>query len=738
LAREYTLRRSLAALLLLFSVARAEPPLSSQGELLQGCPAPPLAELPELPPYDPADPRIEVLTGRAEVDLKAGAAFSEEIRIRRGDGVLTAPGARYDNTTGELSLEGGLEYRDPQSLISGRDARFDVNSNQLRVEGAEFEILTVPSRGSADSITVERMNELKLTDVAYTTCARGDDAWILRASSITIDREEGIATARGARLDFKGVPILYTPWISYPVTNQRKSGFLLPGIGRSETRGFEFQIPYYLNLAPNYDATLTPRYMNERGLELISEIRYLWPGHDGQIDAEYLPNDESTDEDRYLFGWDHESLLGAGWRATVDARAVSDTRYFEDLYGSISASSQTHLERVLDFEFFGDAVSVLARFQDYETLDESLVGDDKPYRRVPQLAARAYVPDGVLGLDWRLDSELSSFDRSTGVTGERLHLNPAIALPLAWRGFRVEPAASLVYTAYSLEDTAPGEDERPSVTAPVLSVDLGSVFERGARGSEGWLQTLEPRVQYVHIPFRDQTDLPVFDTIEPDFNLVQLFRKNRFLGYDRLGDTDQVNIGLTSRFVDAEDGVQYITATVGQTRYFSDQDVTLPGDAPVDDNSSDWLAELGLNLWNNWKVDLGYQWDADVGQSQRFRSRLQYRRDGQHIANLAYRYRRDVLEEIDLSAAWPIADRWSAVARYDYSIFDSEPLERFVGVEYQTCCWGVRLVYRRYLASRTGESDTAIALQLVLKGLTNVGDPADRLLERGILGYEVD
>lgn len=732
------MRRLLAALLLCVSVAHGQATVPAANQPLQGCPVPQLPELPDLPPADPADGRVEIFTGRAEVDLNAGALFSKEILVRRGDGLLMAPGASYDRDSGQISMADGLRYQDMQTAISGRAARFNILDNELRIDGAEFYLFAVPSRGSADSIAVQQANDLRMKDVRYTSCAPGNEDWLLRAGRISVDGEKGIATARDARILFKGVPILYTPWISYPVTNKRKTGFLLPDLGRSETRGLEFQIPFYLNLAPNYDATLTPRYMEKRGVELISEFRYLWPNHAGTLEAEYLPNDKARDEDRYLFGIEHQSMLGAGWRATLDGRSVSDTRYFEDLYGSLAAASQTHLERVLDFEYLGDWLSVLARFQDFETLDEALTGTDKPYRRVPQLALSAHAPGGLLGLDWRLDSELSVFDRSTGVTGTRLHLSPAIGVPIDYRGLRFEPAAALQYTAYSLNDTAPGEDERPSRTAPVFSADLLTVFERGTRGTDGWLQTLEPRLQYVYIPFRNQDDLPVFDTIEPDFNMVQLFRQNRFLGYDRLADTSQVNIGVTSRLLDADDGAQFITATVGQSRYFTDQDVTLPEGSARRSNRSDWLAELGLNFWDHWKLDLGYQWDTDAGQSQRFGSRLQYRRDGKRVANLSYRYRRDLLEEIDVSAAWPLSDRWSAVARYNYSLLDDEALERFVGIEYQNCCWGLRVVYRRYLASRDGESDTAIALQLMLKGLTNVGDPADRLLERGILGYEAD
>jgi LPS-assembly protein len=311
-----------------------------------------------------------------------------------------------------------------------------------------------------------------------------------------------------------------------------------------------------------------------------------------------------------------------------------------------------------------------------------------------------------------------------------------VALPLRHRGFWIEPAAALDYTGYSLGNNDPLADDAPSRSAPVLSADVGTVLERGAPGSSGWLQTLEPRAQYVYIPHRDQDDIPVFDTIEPDFNLVQLFRKNRYLGYDRLGDTSQLNVGLTSRLLDAGDGTQYLTATVGQSRFFSTQDVTLPGQSPVDSNSSDWLAELGMNFWDHWKMDVGWQWDTDAGQSRRSEASVRYRRDGQHAARFSYRYQRDNLEEVDVSVAWPLFDRWSAVGRYDYSILDDEALETYVGLEYQNCCWGLRLVYRRYLASRDGEYETSMGLQLLLKGLTNVDPPADRLLERGILGYE--
>ncbi len=736
------MHRLTLALLCCVSLARAAEPPPRGDTPLQGCPIMDTSlgtsDLPPLPPPDPNDPRIEVFTDQAQFDIKAGTLFSDQIRIRRGDGVLSAPNARYDRATGTFSLENGLEYRSSQSAVVGEDAVFDANTNQLRVESARFELFTVPARGSASSLTVSRDDVLRLEDVTYTTCAEGAEDWRLHAGRIKIDRESGVATARDARLEFKGVPILYTPWISYPVTNQRKTGFLLPAVGSSASRGFEVQAPYYINIAPNYDATLTPRYMAQRGLELMTEFRYLGDWNKGTMELEYLPNDNVTDDNRYLFGWEHESMLGHGWRATLDGRAVSDSQYFEDLYGGVAATSQTHLERVLDFEYFDDVWSILARFQDYQTLDDALTAEERPYERVPQVVATAWVPEGLLGLDWRLDSEFSVFRRSTGPEGSRLHLEPGVDLPLRYRGFWLEPAIAVEHTSYYITNPDPGQDAGPNRTTPIVSVDLGTVLERGERGASGWLQTLEPRVQYVHIPFREQDDLPVYDTIEPDFNLVQLFRTNRFLGYDRLGDTDQLNIGISGRVLEADNGTQVLTATLGQSRYFGTQNVTLPGGSPVDSGSSDWLAELGMSFRDHWKMDLGWQWDASAGQSERSQVRLQYRRDSQRGFALAYRYRRDSLEEVDAAIAWPITERWSAVARYDYSILDNQSLETFGGLEYQNCCWGLRLVYRRYLASRTGESDDSIAVQLILKGLTNTGNPADKLLDRGILRYDTD
>jgi len=679
---------------------------------------------------------IDIITGDVEVDLNGPAVFRERLVLRQGSRQLGADSGRFDRGTGEFAAEGNVEFRDPATWVRGDTARYNSNSGLFSMEGAKYDLFSVPARGAADRIAVEEARKLSLTNVTYTTCAAGKDDWLLRAGSLSIDRDTGTGTARNARLEFKGVPILYAPYLTYPIDNQRKSGLLLPDVGNSDQRGIEFELPYYFNLAPNYDATLTPHYMSRRGLQAKGEFRYLSGGTAGEITGEFLPNDDVADDNRALISWFNQSQLPAGWRSTLDATDVSDSGYFEDLTSGLASTSQTHVRRRLDFELFNEAWYSLLRFEDYETLDEAIVPEDEPYRRVPQLAINGSWPAAPLGLELGVESEFAYFDRQTGVTGLRSHLMPEVARPIQIGPLLVEPYAALDYTTYDLNDVVPGGDESPSRTVPIYSVDMRTLLERVWGDGGKWLQTLEPRVQFVHVPFEDQSDLPVFDTIEPDFNLVQLFRRNRYVGLDRLSDTDQLNLGVTTRLIRSEDGSQFLTATIGETQYFSSRDVVLPGELPSDDGASDYIAELGMNITDHWNVDLGYQWDADENETQLAEARVLYRADDFRVLNLSYRFRRDSIEEIDLAGAWPLSDRWSIVGRFDYSLEDNESLERFVGLDYSTCCWGVRLVARRYLTSRDGESDSSITLQLLLKGFGSSGSPAERLLDRGILGYD--
>jgi LPS-assembly protein len=684
---------------------------------------------------------IEVLTGRADLQLGGQASFADGILLRDRDRLLRADGARYDAATGRFSVSGDVEFRDAGTRILGSSASYDSGSGAFSFAGARFDLYGLPARGSAGRLEVQQdTGKLSLEDVTYTTCAEDQEDWLIRASRITVNSETGMASAWNARLEFLGVPILYAPYLTYPVTNQRKTGLLLPELGSSSKRGLDVAVPWYWNIAPTYDATLTPRYMSRRGVQAQGEFRYL-AGRDrvpstGVFYGEFLPGDDVTGEDRSLVSWFNQTQLGRSWRGTIDAINVSDTGYFEDLFSGAGASSQTHLRRRMDVELFNPVWTVLLRLEDYQTLDEALTGEEKPYKRLPQLAARAQLPAQPLGLNLAVSSDVTYFDRNLGVTGVRARLLPEASLPLSWQGFELEPAVAVDWATYSLNDTEPDQPKSPDRLVPVYSANLRTVLERRTGGESRWLQTLEPRLQYLYVPFRDQQDLPVFDTIEPDFNIVQLFRRNRFAGFDRYGDTSQLSMGITTRLLNADDGSQFLTGTFGQTRYFRDRKVALP-DTPVNQSSSsDYIGELGMNLYDRWRLSLGYQWDSSEDETSLAEARVLYNPDEQRALSVAYRYRRDVLEKIDLGVAWPMGRNWSVVGRYDYSLLDSQPIERFVGLEYTTCCWGARVALRRNLVSRDGDSDTAITLQLQLKGLSSGASPADRLLDRGMLRYD--
>ena len=684
-----------------------------------------------------ASQAIQFEAGRIEAQLgdRPTAALTGGVNVRQGDRLAAADSATYDPDNMSLALEGGVRYEDPNSQIISDSAEFSYNSGRIRFEGAEFRLLDGGARGAASGLEINQQGRLELDDVNYTTCPPGSNDWLIEASDIDLDTEEGVGTARKVKLRFQGIPILYTPYISFPIGDARKSGILTPEFGSSGRSGRALSVPYYWNIAPNYDATLTPRILTDRGLQLKSEFRYLTNTNDGNLKFDYLPNDDETNSNRHLLDVKHRTLFSRGGRVVVDYRDASDSRYFEDLGGSLSISSITHLNRSIQYNYHSEHLSILGMFQDFQTIDETILPSDRPYRRVPQVLVNGYWPNQALGLRYGFDGELVNFDRGIGVTGWRLNAAPQVELPFERPGWFVTPSVILQHTSYELENVSPGQSTDPSRTLPIGSLDTGLIMERAVRSSHGWIQTLEPRVLYVHIPHRDQSDLPVFDTIVPDLNLVQLFRKNRFLGVDRIADTDQLSIGITSRILNVSTGQELVTATIGQALYLSEQGVTLPGLSMATSDSSDYIAEVRFLLYDNWNFDLGHQWGSGSSGTTQSQARIQYRPQTNKILNLSYRFRRDSLEQGDLSLSWPVARSWNVVGRYNYSFRDKEALEEFVGIEYESCCWGLRLVTRRHISTRDGTRDTSVGLQLVLKGMTSLGTKADRLLEHGILGY---
>ena len=683
---------------------------------------------------DPNDQSIDVTSDTGELGRDGDAVLSGNVTIRTGQRLLRADEAELNATDRSVRLKGRMEYLDPQLHVTGQSGSF-IEGGGGEFKGAEFELVDRSVRGAAEGAKVTQTGRIDLQGVRYTACPPGIEDWELAAGEISINQKSQIGTGRDVRLDFLGVPIFYTPWISFPVGDQRKSGLLFPVVGSSSKNGTQFAVPYYWNLAPNYDATLTTRWYSSRGFRLDPELRYLSERSRSQLNVEYLIDDQERGEARSLVDLRHVTRLAPRTRFIVNAANVSDNDYFEDFGVGFEGTSVTFINRYVDVRHASDAWIFNARAQGYQVIDDTLAPADEPYRIVPQLTALGRWRDFAGGLSGSLFAEATNFQRDLGPQGVRLDAEPALEWRVDGAGTFVAAGASWRYTQYMLNDTAPDADDSPSRSLPSASLDAGFVMERtsGSRGNR--LQTLEPRMLYLYVPYRDQDDLPVFDTGIPDLNLVQLFRTNRYVGSDRVGDANQVSVGVTTRLLDSTRGRQFLSATLGQAFYFEDPRVRLPDEPVRDRSSSDVVAELDLAAFKDWNARFAYQWNPDQTRSERTETFLQYAPSPGRVVNAGYRFRRDSLEQVDVSGAWPISNQWRGFARWVYSLQEDKTLDQFVGLEYSSCCWAVRLVTRRFVSSRTGDSGTSIGLQLELKGLSSVGVDNEAFLRDAIRGY---
>ncbi len=683
---------------------------------------------------NPEDHPIEVRSeGGAELSRQGDAKLTGGVTIVQGDRQVSADSATWDATERRFEVEGDVEFRSPELRLKGGSGSWNaLGTGQFT--GAEFELPQRPARGSAAELEMTREGNLNLTGVRFTTCPVGSTDWELRASSIEIDQRTQQGRGRNVRIDLKGIPILYTPVITFPVGPARKSGFLFPSFGNSDKSGFELGVPYYFNLAPNYDLTLTPFLLSRRGFGAGGDFRYLTERSRGKFDTDYLPGDDLAGEDRRYSALVHRTDFTERLRFDANLADVSDSRYFEDFGLGPDGTSIMFLNRNLRLAWLGQGWRLDGLVQDFQVIDLDVDPLDRPYSRLPQVAFTGLWPLPG-GLETSLDAETVWFDRDVGVTGLRADVEPRIAWPVRGSGYHVEPSAAWRATAYELSDTAPGADDSPSRTAPILSLDAGLVFEREAGERKQFVHTLEPRVRYTYIPYRDQDDLPLFDTALPDLNLVQLFRTNRYVGADRLGDANELAAGLTTRLLRGENGQQYLTATIGQRFYFESPEVVLPGEAPESRSASNLVGEVQLTAWRSWSARAGVEWDGEQSNTLRGEGSVQYRPADNKVVNLGYRYREGLLEQWDAAFAWRLSPSWQVFARQVYSTKEDKSIDRFAGFEYAGCCWRLRLLGRNYVSNRTGESDNSILLQVELAGLSSVGSRSDTFLEGAIRGY---
>jgi LPS-assembly protein len=531
---------------------------------------------------------------------------------------------------------------------------------------------------------------------------------------------------------FLGVPILYSPWLSFPLDNARKSGFLAPIIGSSGQSGFELAVPYYWNIAENMDATITPKLFSKRGLQLGSEFRYLWPTFSGQLDAEYLPSDRIAERDRYFFGVRHVQSLPFNISMAVSAQKVSDDDYFRDLSTRIAATSQTNLPRDVILAYGDDIWSLSARALAYQTLQDPLAPVVVPYKILPQLLASG-AKQNWYGADWQFIGELSNFRHPELVNGQRLIAYPSVQVPFRRSYGYVTPKVGYHFTQYNIKENAEGLQEGTR-GMPITSVDAGLFFDRPweFRG-ERFQQTLEPRLYYLYVPYRDQSRLPNFTTAETDFNFGQMFYENRFIGGDRIGDANQLTAAVTTRLIESGTGLERLRASLGQVFYFEPQRVTLEG-PPRDQQRSDIVGVVSSQVTPTITSDLVLQYSPSRSDAAKGALGVRYFPEPGRVFNAAYRYARNDIEQIDVSTQWPLWRGLTGVARVNWSIKDKKLLEGLVGFEYNADCWQLRAVAHRFITA-TQQVSTSFQIQLELTGLSRIGINPLETLRQNISGY---
>jgi LPS-assembly protein len=656
----------------------------------------------------------------------------------------------YNQETDVVDAKGNVTLNRDGDVAIAPSLVYDFNTEKGEMQAPVYQLAQKLRRrhaaqGSASVALFSAADERdKYYDATYSTCVPGNEDWVLKVKELDLDHSREVGEARTATVYFKGVPILYAPFLTFPLNDDRKSGFLAPTLISSNRSGFQFWLPYYWNIAENRDATITPKILTRRGLLMAGEYRYLDPRFNGQLDAEYLPSDAIANRDRSLFSVKHVHDLGQffmpGWTLALNAQRVSDDNYFRDLTTRLQLTSQTNLPRDVFLGWQNDTWAITARLLSYQTLQDPAAPIETPYRTLPAINV---VGDRVMepGWRWRVESELADFRHPTLVNGQRWVVHPQISWPLRAPWGFVTPKAAYHLTHYSLDQNLvqPGLDFRDQKTArrslPILSVDSGLYFDRPVQAfGQAFTQTLEPRAYYVHIPYREQTRLPNFSSAVTDFNFAQLFTENQFIGSDRINDANQITLAATSRFIDRTSGEERLTATVGQRFYFESPKVGL-SETPADTRRTDLLAAIVGRPWTDWTIESSLQYNTVNQRLERSLIAAKYQPQPGKVFNAGYRYTRGELRQIDLSTQWPINAEWTALARWNYSFRESKLIEGLAGFEYNGGCWQVRALLHRFITA-SQQVSTSFQIQLELSGLSRIGiNPLDTL-RQNISGYK--
>jgi len=722
---------------------------------------------------------LEIRSERAEMIHGEASNYQGAAELVRADQKLYGDFVTHNKESGALNAQGNVIYQEKGLSFASDTAFMDLDSDQGILRNSQFILETIPARGTARVTHIDSKAKTRYETATYTVCPPGNQDWLLHATNATIDKDEGVGTATNAWLEFKGVPFLYTPYMTFPVDDRRKSGFLSPYFGYSKLNGLDLTVPYYFNLAPNYDLTFMPRYLSKRGELLRGDFRYLTSTSSGRLFADILPWDSIYEETRGQVGWQDNSKFTDHISSHVDLHLVSDKRYIYELGNLLALNSTTFLRswgelRYDSGEFLGGNYSASLLADYYQSTDTSILAVNYPYRRMPQVNFNYNREVAGTGLQFQSAVEITRFDQQYKVNGQRLNLRPRLYYPFRSAAGYVTPSLALQHTEYWLNNLGPNESSTFSRTAPIFSVDSGAYFERDFElfGSP-MQQTLEPRLFYLYVPKVAQPydyncvagncEGLNFDAAEYDFNFYQLFRENRFAGVDRLSDANNITPALTTRFISQDSGLERLKMSVGKVFYLTDPQVVLVPNGPQTTNKNNVVGEFSSMLSEHWSLRGTGQWNYEWDRVDRGQLALQYNNYANQLLNLSYRYRRDpydgsvpalpvnpanprTVNQTDISARLPLGAGWFGIGRWQYDLASQVTVQTMLGVERETCCWRFSLLGLRYINGPTGQvvtsnttpANNAVFFQFELKGLGRFGDQIDNLLMQNFSGYRTD
>ncbi|MEE9413305.1 MAG: LPS assembly protein LptD [Methylococcales bacterium] len=746
-----------------------------------------------------AQPLAQILPrGQAQFDIDADFVEAQEreittfignVDVTRADQRIKSHFATYDAIAETVLARDDVFYRDDAIALLSDTLFLNLKNNTGKLRNTIFIVGSIPARGQARNAYFESTQLSRYEDAAYTTCPPGNQDWVVHAERLKIDREQGWGIANNAWLKFMDIPFVYTPYMSFPIDDRRKSGLLAISLDSSQESGFGVTVPYYWNIAPNFDATIAPRLLTGRGFMLGGEFRYLTNNSVGEIAAEVLTYDRQKQQVRGQVSVLHNTVFTPELRASIDAHFVSDNDYLDQLGNTLGITNNRHVHSQARLDYTTNDFSLLSLVDNYQTIDDTINDVDRPYRRLPQILFTTAKPVWNTGVLANMNSEYVFFHQKNRVTGQRLDVRPSITYPMDQEYGYIHPKVTLAHTQYwyggdNTSLLADGITRRQftnstSRTLPIASLDASLFLEQDLNlGSMKFLHQLQPQLFYVYIPHKNQRDIPLFDSSENDFSFYQLFRENRFAGGDRIGDTNHLTAALTSSLVDAETGRERLRLSIGEIFYFQDRKVRLLGREctqldsldsrcqPETKEFSNIIGELAAPLTEDLYFKGTVHWDPVDKKVRRRQVELQYHDENNVIINLGYRFRNDAnnfnvnqlnnissinnrtdtfINQIDGSFHLPIMQDWSIIGRMQYSFENKIILDSFLGFEHDNCCWRLRIMGRHFIndfSNRTNQENShannAVFFQLEMKGLASFGNKkVGKFLERNIKGYRV-